>query len=68
MLFLIQKHRFRDYLYFEAFIGFSDQSVYDNCHMLLFSVVLTSLPVTALGDSKQDVSSEIYLQVRFCSK
>lgn len=33
--------------------------------MLLFNVVLTSLPVIALGVFEQDVSSEICLQVSF---
>lgn len=49
--------------YFEAFTGFSGQSVYDDWYMLLFNVVLTSLPVIALGVFEQDVSSEICLQV-----
>ncbi|KAK9069711.1 hypothetical protein SSX86_010105 [Deinandra increscens subsp. villosa] len=48
--------------YFEAFTGFSGQSVYDDWYMLLFNVVLTSLPVIALGVFEQDVSSEICLQ------
>uniref|UniRef100_A0A251UVA2 P-type phospholipid transporter n=2 Tax=Helianthus annuus TaxID=4232 RepID=A0A251UVA2_HELAN len=51
--------------YFEAFTGFSGQSVYDDWYMLLFNVVLTSLPVIALGVFEQDVSSEICLQVSF---
>src|SRR5438105_10513185 len=49
--------------YFEAFAGFSGQSVYDDWFMLLFNVVLTSLPVISLGVFEQDVSSEICLQV-----
>ncbi|CAN6201311.1 unnamed protein product [Urochloa humidicola] len=48
--------------YFEAFAGFSGQSVYDDWFMLLFNVVLTSLPVISLGVFEQDVSSEICLQ------
>ncbi|KAG8094537.1 hypothetical protein GUJ93_ZPchr0012g21779 [Zizania palustris] len=48
--------------YFEAFAGFSGQSVYDDSFMLLFNVVLTSLPVISLGVFEQDVSSEICLQ------
>ncbi|XP_052183289.1 probable phospholipid-transporting ATPase 4 isoform X2 [Diospyros lotus] len=48
--------------YFEAFTGFSGQSVYDDWYMLLFNVVLTSLPVISLGVFEQDVSSEICLQ------
>ncbi|KAL4290756.1 hypothetical protein GQ457_14G007060 [Hibiscus cannabinus] len=48
--------------YFEAFAGFSGQSVYDDWYMLLFNVVLTSLPVISLGVFEQDVSSEVCLQ------
>ncbi|XP_047324539.1 probable phospholipid-transporting ATPase 4 [Impatiens glandulifera] len=48
--------------YFESFAGFSGQSVYDDWYMLLFNVVLTSLPVISLGVFEQDVSSEICLQ------
>ncbi|XP_076899915.1 putative phospholipid-transporting ATPase 4 [Bidens hawaiensis] len=48
--------------YFEAFTGFSGQSVYDDWYMILFNVVLTSLPVIALCVFEQDVSSEICLQ------
>jgi len=51
--------------YFEAFTGFSGQSVYNDYYLLLFNVVLTSLPVIALGVFEQDVSSEICLQVSF---
>ncbi|OMO66221.1 Cation-transporting P-type ATPase [Corchorus olitorius] len=50
--------------YFEAFTGFSGQSVYDDWYMILFNVVLTSLPVISLGVFEQDVSSEVCLQVR----
>lgn len=49
--------------YFEAFAGFSGQSVYDDWYMLLFNVVLTSLPVISLGVFEQDVDSEVCLQV-----
>ncbi|XVF25161.1 hypothetical protein REPUB_Repub13aG0189600 [Reevesia pubescens] len=48
--------------YFEAFTGFSGQSIYDDWYMLLFNVVLTSLPVISLGVFEQDVSSEVCLQ------
>ncbi|MBA0571552.1 hypothetical protein Golax_001794 [Gossypium laxum] len=48
--------------YFEAFTGFSGQSVYDDWYMLLFNVVLTSLPVMSLGVFEQDVSSEVCLE------
>jgi len=49
--------------YFEAFTGFSGQSVYDDWYMILFNVVLTSLPVISLGVFEQDVPSEVCLQV-----
>ncbi|CAJ1955462.1 unnamed protein product [Sphenostylis stenocarpa] len=48
--------------YFEAFAGFSGQSVYDDWYMILFNVVLTSLPVITLGVFEQDVPSEVCLQ------
>jgi magnesium-transporting ATPase (P-type) len=49
--------------YFEAFTAFSGQSVYNDWYMLLFNVILTSLPVISLGVFEQDVSSEVCLQV-----
>lgn len=48
--------------YFEAYAGFSGQSVYDDWYMTLFNVILTSLPVISLGVFEQDVSSEVCLQ------
>ncbi|XP_010242266.1 PREDICTED: probable phospholipid-transporting ATPase 4 [Nelumbo nucifera] len=48
--------------YFEAYAGFSGQSVYDDWYMLLFNVILTSLPVISLGVFEQDVSSDVCLQ------
>ncbi|KAK7271984.1 hypothetical protein RJT34_28298 [Clitoria ternatea] len=48
--------------YFEAFAGFSGQSIYDDWYMILFNVVLTSLPVISLGVFEQDVPSEVCLQ------
>ncbi|KAF7135458.1 hypothetical protein RHSIM_Rhsim08G0033000 [Rhododendron simsii] len=48
--------------YFEALASFSGQSIYDDWYMLLFNVILTSLPVISLGVFEQDVSSEICLQ------
>ncbi|XP_041994278.1 probable phospholipid-transporting ATPase 7 isoform X2 [Salvia splendens] len=48
--------------YFEAFAGFSGQSVYVDWYMILFNVVLTSLPVISLGVFDQDVDSEVCLQ------
>uniref|UniRef100_A0A1S3XEF5 Phospholipid-transporting ATPase n=1 Tax=Nicotiana tabacum TaxID=4097 RepID=A0A1S3XEF5_TOBAC len=48
--------------YFEAFAGFSGQSVYDDSYMMLFNVILTSLPVIALGVFEQDVPSDVCLK------
>ncbi|XP_042401682.1 probable phospholipid-transporting ATPase 4 isoform X1 [Zingiber officinale] len=48
--------------FYEAYTGFSGQSVYDDWYMILFNVVLTSLPVITLGVFEQDVSSEVCLQ------
>ncbi|XP_020583665.1 probable phospholipid-transporting ATPase 4 [Phalaenopsis equestris] len=48
--------------YFEAYAGFSGQSIYDDWYMLLFNVILTSLPVISLGAFEQDLSSEVCLQ------
>ncbi|MED6135997.1 putative phospholipid-transporting ATPase 4 [Stylosanthes scabra] len=48
--------------YFEAFTSFSGQSVYDDWYMILFNVVLTSLPVISLGVLEQDVPSEVCLE------
>eukprot|EP01018_Ginkgo_biloba_P004009 Gb_36858 [translate_table: standard] len=48
--------------YFEAYTSFSGQAVYDDWYMLLFNVILTSLPVISLGVFEQDVSSEVCLQ------
>ncbi|KAF9613075.1 hypothetical protein IFM89_005523 [Coptis chinensis] len=50
--------------YFEAFAGFSGQSIYDDWYMILFNVILTSLPVISLGVFEQDVSSEVCSEVR----
>lgn len=48
--------------YFEAYTSFSGQPIYDDWYMLLFNVILTSLPVISLGVFEQDVSSEVCLQ------
>ncbi|GAB2293363.1 Probable phospholipid-transporting ATPase 4 [Dionaea muscipula] len=48
--------------YFEAFAGFSGQSVYDDWYLLSFNVILTSLPVISLGVFEQDVSSDVCLE------
>ncbi|KAH9617560.1 hypothetical protein KSS87_021801 [Heliosperma pusillum] len=44
--------------YFEAFAGFSGQTIYDDWYSLSFNVILTSLPVISLGVFEQDVSSD----------
>ena len=49
--------------YFEAFTGFSGQSIFNDSYLLLFNVVLTSLPVISLGVFEQDVPSDVCLQV-----
>ncbi|KAM7513772.1 hypothetical protein LguiA_003355 [Lonicera macranthoides] len=48
--------------YYESFTGFSGQCIYDDWYMLLFNVILTSLPVISLGVFEQDVSSDVCLQ------
>ncbi|KAJ0971346.1 hypothetical protein J5N97_019305 [Dioscorea zingiberensis] len=48
--------------YFEVYTAFSGQSIYEDLYMLLFNVVLTSLPVIALGVFEQDVSWEVFSQ------
>lgn len=63
LLFLLQNIAFGlTIFYFEALTSFSGQSVYDDWYMLLFNVILTSLPVISLGVFEQDVSSEVCLQ------
>ncbi|KAF3552269.1 hypothetical protein DY000_02010570 [Brassica cretica] len=48
--------------YFEAFTGFSGQSIFNDSYLLLFNVVLTSLPVISLGVFEQDVPSDVCLE------
>ncbi|XP_057549813.1 probable phospholipid-transporting ATPase 4 [Amaranthus tricolor] len=48
--------------YFEAFAGFSGQTIYDDWYSLSFNVILTSLPVLSLGVFEQDVSSDVCLE------
>ncbi|XP_010534920.1 PREDICTED: phospholipid-transporting ATPase 6 [Tarenaya hassleriana] len=48
--------------YYEAYTGFSGQSIYNDSYLLLFNVILTSLPVISLGVFEQDVSSDVCLQ------
>lgn len=49
--------------YYNIFTGFSGQDLYDDWYMVMFNVLLTSLPVISLGVLEQDVSSEICLKV-----
>ncbi|XP_051115700.1 probable phospholipid-transporting ATPase 4 [Andrographis paniculata] len=48
--------------YYEIYAGFSGQTAYVDWYMILFNVVLTSLPVISLGVFEQDVDSEVCLQ------
>ncbi|KAL5990321.1 putative phospholipid-transporting ATPase 5 [Asimina triloba] len=48
--------------YFEAYTGCTGQSIYDDWYLLLFNVLLTSLPVISLGVFEQDVPSDVCLQ------
>ncbi|RZC48296.1 hypothetical protein C5167_041254 [Papaver somniferum] len=48
--------------YYELYTSFSGEVVYDDWYMVLFNVILTSLPVIALGVFEQDVSSDVCLQ------
>ncbi|CAN4086965.1 unnamed protein product [Withania somnifera] len=50
------------FFYFEVQAGFSGLSVYDGMYVILFNVLLTSLPVIALGVFEQDVPPEVCLQ------
>ncbi|RVW87875.1 putative phospholipid-transporting ATPase 7 [Vitis vinifera] len=48
--------------YYELYTAFSGEVLYDDWYMVLFNVMLTSLPVISLGVLEQDVSSEVCLQ------
>ncbi|XP_068656331.1 probable phospholipid-transporting ATPase 4 [Aristolochia californica] len=48
--------------YYGLYTSFSEQLLYDDWYMSLFNVVLTSLPVIALGVFEQDLSSDLCLQ------
>ncbi|KAL4386048.1 hypothetical protein GQ457_09G004470 [Hibiscus cannabinus] len=48
--------------YYELYTSFSGEVLYDDWYMTMFNVLLTSLPVIALGVLEQDVSSDICLQ------
>lgn len=49
--------------YNEIYTNFSGDDLYDDWYMVLFNVLLTSLPVIALGVLEQDVSPDVCLQV-----
>ncbi|CAK9151504.1 unnamed protein product [Ilex paraguariensis] len=48
--------------YYEVYTSFSGDVLYDDWYMVMFNVLLTSLPVIALGVLEQDLSSEVCLQ------
>ncbi|KAG6696485.1 hypothetical protein I3842_09G150800 [Carya illinoinensis] len=48
--------------YYECYTSFCGEVLYDDWYLVLFNVILTSLPVISLGVLEQDVSSEICLQ------
>ncbi|XP_057812071.1 probable phospholipid-transporting ATPase 4 [Salvia miltiorrhiza] len=48
--------------YYNMLSGVSGQELYDDWYMVMFNVLLTSLPVIALGVLEQDVSSDVCLQ------
>ena len=50
--------------YYNVFTGFSGQEFYDDWYMVMFNVLLTSLPVVALGVLEQDVSSDVCIKVK----
>ncbi|KAH7569588.1 hypothetical protein JRO89_XS06G0199500 [Xanthoceras sorbifolium] len=48
--------------YYEVYTSFSGEVLYDDWYMVMFNVMLTSLPVIALGVFEQDVSADVCLQ------
>ncbi|XP_017978203.1 PREDICTED: probable phospholipid-transporting ATPase 4 [Theobroma cacao] len=48
--------------YYELYTSFSGEVLYNDWYMTMFNVMLTSLPVIALGVLEQDVSSDVCLQ------
>ncbi|KAA8544652.1 hypothetical protein F0562_019436 [Nyssa sinensis] len=48
--------------YYEVYTNFSGEALYDDWYMVMFNVILTSLPVISLGVLEQDVSSKLCLQ------
>lgn len=50
--------------YYEVYLRFAGDVLYDGWYMLTFNLCLTSLPVIYLGVLEQDVSSDACLEVR----
>ncbi|KAH9747478.1 hypothetical protein KPL70_004731 [Citrus sinensis] len=50
--------------YYKLYTSFTGEVLYDDWYMVMFNVLLTSLPVIALEVFKQDVSSDVCLQGR----
>ncbi|KAF6161423.1 hypothetical protein GIB67_009302 [Kingdonia uniflora] len=50
--------------YYELYTSFSGELMYDDWYMVLFNVMLTSLPVIVLGVFEQDVSPDVCLKDR----
>ncbi|KAJ0980415.1 hypothetical protein J5N97_008670 [Dioscorea zingiberensis] len=48
--------------YYDIYARFSGELLYDDWYMVLFNVLLTSLPVIALGVLEQDVSPDVCLK------
>ncbi|KAJ4842107.1 hypothetical protein Tsubulata_028801 [Turnera subulata] len=48
--------------YYELYTSFSGEVLYDDWYMVMFNVLLTSLPVISLGVLEQDVSSDVCLK------
>ncbi|CAI9114972.1 OLC1v1015801C1 [Oldenlandia corymbosa var. corymbosa] len=48
--------------YYEAYSKFSGTDLYDDWHMVVFNVLLTSLPVIALGVLDKDISADVCLR------
>lgn len=49
--------------YYEVYTNFTGGVLYDDWSMAMFNVLLTSLPVIALGVLEQDVSAQVCLKV-----
>ncbi|XXG68812.1 hypothetical protein AAC387_Pa06g1818 [Persea americana] len=49
--------------YYQLYSSFFEELLYDSWYIVLFNVMLTSLPVISMGVFEQDVSSDVCLQV-----